>query len=121
METYTITGSGKDIWSTSDQFHFAYKSLTDDGSIIVRIDTVQPVALWTKAGVMMRNALTGDSEHASVFITPEDRVCFQYRLQAGHNALSIHTDPNTVTLPHWVRLIRQGKIFKAQHSDDGIQ
>jgi len=120
-DTYTVVGSGKDIWSTADEFHFADKKLTGDGTIAARIDTVQPVNPWTKAGVMMRNALTSDSEYASVFITPVHRVCFQYRAAVGQIALSIHTDPNAVTLPHWVRLVRAGNTFKAQHSDDGRQ
>jgi hypothetical protein len=37
----------------------------------------------------------------------------------GQNALSIHTDPNAIALPHWVKLIREGNTFKAQHSNDG--
>jgi hypothetical protein len=120
-DTYTVVGAGKDIWQTSDEFHFAYKKFTGDGSIAVRIDAVQPITPWTKAGVMMRNALTSDCEHASIFITPENRVCFQYRVSSAQNALSIHTDPNAVVLPHWVRLIRQGNTFKGQHSPDGVR
>jgi hypothetical protein len=68
---------------------------------------------------MMRNTLDSDSEFAAVVITPTRRVCLQYRPLAGRNALSIHTDPNAVTLPHWIRLVREGSTFKAQHSDDG--
>jgi regulation of enolase protein 1 (concanavalin A-like superfamily) len=113
-----MIGAGNDIWLTSDEFHFAYKRLAGNGTIVARIESVQNVNAWTKAGVMVRNTLAGDSEHASVFITPENRVCFQYRSASGQNALSIHTDPNAVSLPHWVRLVREGDTFRAQHSDD---
>ena len=118
--TYTLVGAGSDVWNTSDQFHFAWKKLDGDGSITARIDRVQPVTLWTKAGVMMRNALTSDSEYASVFITPAHQVWFQYRLAAGQITTRIGTDPNAVGLPHWVRLVRRGNTFEAQHSRDGI-
>jgi regulation of enolase protein 1 (concanavalin A-like superfamily) len=119
IDTYTVVGSGKDIWETSDEFHFAYKKLAGDGAIVARIHSVTNTNPWAKAGVMMRDALTCDSEHASVFITPENRVCLQYRSASRQNALSIHTDPNAVSLPHWVRLVREGNAFRAQHSDDG--
>jgi hypothetical protein len=118
--TYTMVGAGSDIWNTADQFHFAWKKLDGDGSITARIDRVQPVTLWTKAGVMMRNALTSDSEYASVFITPAHQVWFQYRPVAGQITTRIGTDANAVELPHWVRLVRKGNTFKAQHSHDGI-
>jgi hypothetical protein len=33
----TLTGSGADIWGNSDQFGFAFKTLTGDGSILARV------------------------------------------------------------------------------------
>ena len=45
--TYTITGSGADIWDLGsagnyhDEFHFAYKMLSGAGSITARVDSVQ--------------------------------------------------------------------------------
>lgn len=117
--TYTVVGCGRDIFQMSDEFHFAHKTLEGDGFAAMRIDYVEPVHLWTKAGVMIRDTLTADSAHASVFITPVRRVCLQYRSAAGQETLTLHTDPNAVTLPHWVKLIRAGNTFRAQHSDDG--
>ena len=32
--TYTMTGSGTDIWNEADEFHFAYKMLTGVGTIL---------------------------------------------------------------------------------------
>jgi regulation of enolase protein 1 (concanavalin A-like superfamily) len=118
-DTYILVGVGKDIWSKSDEFHFAYKRLTGDGAIVARIDSVQNVNPWTKAGLMIRNAPAFDSAYAAVVITPQNRLCFQYRTEASQTALSIHTDPTAITLPHWVRLVREGNTFRAQHSDDG--
>ena len=39
---------------TSDQFHYAYEPLTGDGSVVVRVASVQNVAAWVKAGIMIR-------------------------------------------------------------------
>src|SRR4029079_19160146 len=52
---FTITGGGADVWGTADAFQYAYSTLTGDGSIVARVATVQNVASWTKAGVMIRS------------------------------------------------------------------
>ncbi len=43
-DAYTILGSGNDIWFASDQFHYAHTKLNEDGSIAVRIDSIQPIS-----------------------------------------------------------------------------
>jgi WD40 repeat protein/serine/threonine protein kinase len=117
--SYTMTSSGTDIWDTADQFHFAFKTLTGLGSVAVRVDSLENTHEWDKAGLMIRDTTAPDSAFAAVFITPENRVCLQYRYATGQNALSIHTDANAVALPQWIRLAREGSVFRAQHSEDG--
>ncbi|HUT47528.1 MAG TPA: hypothetical protein VMX36_14700, partial [Sedimentisphaerales bacterium] len=68
--TYTMTGSGTDIWSAADEFHFAYKMLTGAGSIIARVESVEQTDIWAKAGVMIRETLDAGSKFAAVYITP---------------------------------------------------
>ena len=43
----------------------------------------------------------------------------QYRSEAGKGVLSNQTAEDYILLPHWIRLIRDGNTFKAQHSEDG--
>jgi hypothetical protein len=43
--TFTVTGSGVDVWGTSDQFHYAYRALTGDATIVARVASVQAVAV----------------------------------------------------------------------------
>ena len=81
--TFTIAGAGADIWGASDAFHFAYIQLPGDGTIVARVATVQNVAAWTKAGVMIRQSLAADAAHASLFVTPAKGVAFQRRAAAG--------------------------------------
>ena len=119
--TYTVLGSGRDIWSTSDEFHYAHQECRGDGTIKARIDSIQPTHDWAKAGVMIREATASDSAFAAVFVTASNRIAFQYRSRAGQNTLSLHTDPESLALPYWIQLVRQGHTFKAQHSPDGKQ
>ena len=63
--TFTITGSGSDIWGTSDQFHFVYRPITGDVEIVARIVSITTNAhRWSKSGVMIRESLTAQSRHA---------------------------------------------------------
>ncbi|MHC4206436.1 MAG: LamG domain-containing protein, partial [Planctomycetota bacterium] len=62
--TYTMTGSGADIWGTSDQFHYAFKNLAGAGSIFAKVESVENTNGWAKAGVMIRETLDADSAHA---------------------------------------------------------
>ena len=39
--TWTITGSGANIWGTSDEFHFAYQQITGDVDVRVRLASLE--------------------------------------------------------------------------------
>lgn len=118
---YTLVGSGTDIWHEWDEFHFAFKRLEGSGSITARIDSIQSVDPWTKAGVVIRDTLEPGSRNAAVLITPSRRVTFQHRKSELQETFSRRLDPNSIELPHWVKLERRGNTFSAQHSKDGIQ
>ncbi len=65
--TYTVGGSGTDIWGNADQFTYAFKALEGDGSIVARVTSIGPGAnTWAKAGVMIRESLAAGSTHASM-------------------------------------------------------
>ena len=117
--TWTLTGSGADIWNTADQFQYAYQTLHGDGSIIARVDSVQNVDQWTKAGVMIRESLAVGSKHASMFVTPTTvkGVSFQYR--NATNGTSAATSVTGLTAPYWVKLTRAGANITAYRSADG--
>ncbi len=123
--TYTMTGSGTDIWDNwdarkqeyYDEFHFAYKQLSGAGSIIAKIESLTNTDPWAKAGVMIRETLDANSPNATVVVTPESGVAFQYRIDTG--GLSQGVQQEDVNAPHWVKLIRSANTFTAQHSADG--
>ena len=52
-------GGGADIWDTSDQFQFVYQPLQGDVEVIARVASLQYADAWSKAGVMIRESLTG--------------------------------------------------------------
>jgi hypothetical protein len=116
--TYTMTGSGTDIWDVADQFHFAYKSLTGAGSIIARVDSVENTNGWAKAGVMIRETLDADSTHAMMVVTPLQGVSFQRRNVTAGTSASDTT--GGITAPYWVRVERDlSGNFTASSSTNG--
>jgi len=102
--TYTITGSGTDIWDQSDEFHFAYKTLAGAGSIVAKVESVGDTDDWAKAGVMIRETLDADSRHAMMIVSYASGVSFQRRIETG----GVSTDDTTadITAPYWVKIER---------------
>ena len=118
--TFTMTGAGTDITGTSDEFHYAYKSLTGAGSIVARVMSVQNTNAWAKAGVMIRQTLDAGSAHAMTFVTPGNGVVFEYRSSVGANNVGAAGQQTGITAPHWVKVERDiAGNFTASHSANG--
>ena len=115
--TWTVKGSGADIWNNTDAFRYVYQPLSGDGQIIARVASIGNTDQWAKAGVMIRQSLTANSPHAMVVVTPGNGAAFQRRTSAG--GTSVHTPGARATAPYWVRLTRSGSTFTAYSSPDG--
>ncbi|GCE10473.1 NPCBM/NEW2 domain-containing protein [Tengunoibacter tsumagoiensis] len=116
--TFTVQGSGEDIWQANDAFHFVYTSLTGDGEIIARVVSQDNTNAWAKSGVMMRDTLNSDSLFAMQMLTPGNGAVYQWRDTSGPNAQT--TTPGTETVPYWVKLVRSGDVFTGYASSDGV-
>ena len=117
-DTFTVTGAGADIWGTADAFQFVYTPLPADGIITARVLSLDPVASWTKAGVMLRQSLDAGSAHALMLVSAAKGTAFQRRSLA--DGASTHTAGPALTAPQWVRLVREGGWITALVSADGI-
>ena len=113
-----MSAIGTDIWNTTDQFRYAYKSLSGNGSITVRVDSLVRSNEWAKAGVMIRETLEPGSKHAFMCVTPDHGTTFQRRPVAGQDSAS--TDVGGSPAPRWVKLTRTGNVFTAHDSMDGV-
>jgi regulation of enolase protein 1 (concanavalin A-like superfamily) len=116
--TYTVAGSGKDIWGQADQFNFVYQPITGDVDVSTRVASIQGSNAWAKAGVMIRESLANDSRHAFALISPSKGSAFQRRIDPG--GFSENTAGPAIAPPGWVRLVRTANQFQAFTSTDGV-
>jgi hypothetical protein len=120
--TYSVVGEGADVWGSSDQFQFAYKALTGDGSIVAHVTSVGTgTSTWAKAGVMVRATLAADSPHMIMAMTGGDGggIAFQGRQTTAGNSSSLNGDV-TAAAPYWVKLTRAGNSITGAYSADGV-
>ena len=117
--TYTMTGSGADIWGTTDQFHYAFKTLTGPGTISARVESLTNTHTSAKAALMIRETLAPDSRYSLVAITPGAGVIAEYRAEAGENAQQ-EASQTGISAPYWVKIERSlAGNFTAYSSNNG--
>jgi hypothetical protein len=114
---FTIVGDGADIWGTADAFRYAYKPLSGDGQITVRVTSLDNTNEWAKAGVMIRETLDANSVHATMIGRPINLASFQYRPTTGGD--SLNSDAGAPTPPYCLRLARRGDTFTGYYYSDG--
>jgi len=125
---YTMTARGTDIWDVPDypgaivgnyhdEFHYAHKRLSGNGSIVARVLSVANTDAWAKAAVMIRETLDANSVHAMVVVSPTSGVALQGRTITG--GASFGTTVDAIAAPRWVRLTRSANTFTGEHSANG--
>ncbi len=115
---FTVIGSGKYIWGTSDEFRYAYQSANGNCTIIARVVGLGDTDDWAKAGVMIRSSLNANAKHASAFITATNGIQFQSRASTGASATQ--TAVAGIAPPQWLKVVRTGNTFRASYSADGV-
>ena len=110
-QEYTISGSGINIWGSTDQFQYLYKSI--QGDFIVRAHmkfTSKGVDMHRKMGWMVRNNLSANSPEVHASIHGGDGLTsLQYRKTDGGETEQIVE--STDKLPDVVQLERRGNDY----------
>ena len=113
--TYTLLGSGADIWGTSDQFRFLATSFgSGGGSIVARVTAVENTSSWARAGVMFRDSTDAGSMYAAAFATPGNGIAFQWRSSTGGSTSQAVV--SGITAPAWVKVVRSGTSYSAYYA-----
>ena len=117
---FTVNGSGMLESGSFDGFHFAYQSLSGDGSIVARITSLANPDGSTVAGIMIRETLSGPSTFASTVVNRTPSLFMLYRTTTGGSNNYLNNSWVTVSFPYWLKLVRSGNTFSAYMSPDGV-
>ena len=117
-DSFTVKGSGADIWGTADAFRFVSQSLSGDATIVARVASQTNSNGWAKSGIMFRETLTAGSKHVMLVVTPSNGVDLQYRATTGGSSTTVGAGTG-ITAPIWLRLVHSGSTFTAYRSTDG--
>lgn len=115
---YQLAGGGKDFWSSKDEGHFLGTRVVGDGEIVIKMNSVEAIDDWTKAGIMMRSSLDADSKNAFICITPSNGVSFQYRKNTDDKTDKAQS--SGLSAPQWLKLERIGDVITGYFSSDGL-
>lgn len=106
--TYTVTGSGSNLWFTADEMQFAWKRMHGDVSLTAEIEFVGDKGNnHRKAALMVRQSLDPGSPYIDVARHGDGLTSLQFRLSPGDVTREVET---AVSAPHWVRIEKRGEF-----------
>jgi hypothetical protein len=89
-----------------------------DTEVIARVASLVGPSDWAKPGVMIRAALTANSQNVLIAANVGRGWIFTRRLMTGAATLSNRAEL-AGSAPGWVRLVREGGLFFGYDSPDG--
>lgn len=108
-KTYTITGSGENMWLGKDEFQFAWRKMSGDVAITADIHFLgKGTNPHRKAVLMIRQSLDTDAKYADVALHGVGLTSLQYRHEAGE---STHEIESVISAPQRLRIEKHGDYF----------
>ena len=117
--TFTVNGSGSDIWLINDGFHFVYQDLYGDGEIVARVVSNDITDWWNKAAVMIRNGLNSSAGMAAVTLCGGGNLQLLWRTGSGVNAAGMDAPNPPYAQGVWLKLKRTGSSYSGYYSYNG--
>lgn len=117
-DTFTLQGSGSDIWGNEDSFSFVSQTFRGDCVITARLVSMSNTDYWAKAGLMMRESNAANAKNVSILVTPEGGgTRLQWRDSQGGETGDHQLSGSNA--PLWLRIVRSGDTFTTWQSNDG--
>jgi regulation of enolase protein 1 (concanavalin A-like superfamily) len=114
---YTVSGSG--IGFSTDQFRYAWQTLSGDGEIKARITGFSATTTTAQGGVMIRETTTGGSKFHFAGRRNDGKIAYARRSNTG-GSVTAGTSGGAVALPYWVRVVRVGNTITSYKSANGV-
>lgn len=108
-KSYTLTGSGEDMWLAADDFHFIWKKVSGDIAIAADLALLGDQGDPHRKGVLMiRQSLDADSPYADAALHGDGLTALQYRETKGARTQEIESNASA---PKRLRLEKRGDRF----------
>jgi TolB protein len=109
LGTYTVSGSGVNMWSTADAFHFVWKQVSGDVALAADISFVGSGGNeHRKAVLIVRQNLEADSVYADVALHGNGLTALQYRDEKG---VATHEVRANILRPRRLRIEKRGDFI----------
>lgn len=110
-QTYTVSGSGDNVWATADAFHFVWKKVSGDVRLSAAIASISEGGdPHRKAMLMFRQSLDADSAYADIAVHGEGLTSLQARELKG---AATHEVQSNLSKPTRVAIEKRGNYFYA--------
>src|SRR6267378_2648486 len=107
--SYTIAGSGENMWFASDAFQFVWKKMSGDVTLTADIAFLgKGVNEHRKAVLMIRQSLDADSPYADVALHGSGLTSLQFREEKGAVTHEIQAN---ISAPRRLRIEKRGAYF----------
>src|SRR5262249_32091224 len=100
---FTVSGSGADIWGSSDSFQFVSQPVNGNVDIVGRVTAEQNTHAFAKAGLTIRGSLAADSWHVLLDVLPGGGIEFMTRSQTASTTGFIKGTSSV--FPVWLKLL----------------
>src|SRR5277367_6259551 len=116
-KTYTITGSGENMWLAADAFQFAWKKMSGDVTLTANISFLNKTGNeHKKAVLMLRQSLDADSVYADVALHASGLTSLQFRDEKG---AVTHEVQSNLSAPKRLRIAKRGDYVYMSLAADG--
>jgi hypothetical protein len=114
-QKYTLTGGGMNVWGNLDQHFYLWKKVKGDFSMTTKV-AFEGVGVnaHRKIGIMIRDALTGESRCAHISIHGDGLTSLQYRSETGGITQEIAGPPNG----NYITLEKSGNKIRMRTATD---
>jgi len=117
-ESVMIEASGEGIGADADSFHFVYQSFKGNASFIAEVSRLSSATNKAQAALMMRDSLDANAKSTAIAFTASEGNWFSWRSQKASEAEVMAGNKSSEA--KWLKLSREGSVFSAQESLDGV-
>ena len=123
---FGISGAGADLYSGTDAYSTIYLpgAVGSAASVETEVTSQQDLTGYAKAGIIVRNSMTGSGtspEGVILFESPSGGIQLEWDSNGGDYVTSVTPPNGTIpeSLPVWLDLVRNGTSYTGYYSYDG--